>query len=76
MNDEMDEIIAVTAIPKGVQFDLRSGHRVTLLGRNVEEAERELGRVGDKVQRAQYERLPGPAPEPPVVGADLKKPPE
>lgn len=75
MADETDEIIAVTEIPNGVRFDFSSGNARTLLGVSVEEAERQIGRVGDRVPRRQYELVPGPTPEPPIAVADLKKSP-
>ena len=57
---ELDEIISVTEIPgDGVRIDFRSGRKRTLLGRSIEDAQREV--VGDKVPKRQYERVPGPA---------------
>jgi hypothetical protein len=47
--DELDEIISVTETPgDGVRFEFRSGRNRTLLGLSIEDARREVGRVGDR----------------------------
>jgi hypothetical protein len=73
--EELDEIVAVSETANGVVFTFRSGNRRGLEGVTLEQAEREVGVVGDKVPKRQWDRVPGPTPEPPVAVADLKKPP-
>jgi hypothetical protein len=73
---QREEIVAVRKIPNGVHFTFRSGASRGLLGVSLEEAQREVGRIGDKVPKRRFVRVTGPAPEPPVTTADLKKPPK
>jgi hypothetical protein len=73
---QRDEIVAVRKIPNGVHFTFRSGASRRLLGVSLEEAQREVGRIGDKVPKRRFVRVTGPTPEPPVAIADLKKPPK
>jgi hypothetical protein len=73
---DLDEIVAVREIPNGVHFTFRSGASRGLLGVSLEEAQREVGRTGDKVPKRRFVRLTRPMPAPPVAIADLKKPPK
>jgi hypothetical protein len=72
--DELDEIISVTETPgDAVRFEFRSGRKRTLLGLSIDEAQHEVGRVGDKLPKRHYEPVPGPTAPPPLVIADIRK---
>jgi hypothetical protein len=88
-NDRFDPNDSERAIPRAfTDDDLRAllavasftgavggrDYKFELLLPTLDQAERELGRVGDKVPRRQFVRVLGPTPEPPI--ADLKKPPK
>jgi hypothetical protein len=75
MSEDLDEIVAITPVPDGVRLDFRSGNALTLRGMTVEEAEHDVGCVGDRVPRREVTVIEQNPAEKPTAVAELKKPP-